>query len=126
VKSNFRALAASLCLISAPFGANPVLGAGGVRPASAQEADTADACVGFHNREGDKEIVVHADNVCERRLACTLDYVVVCEDNDGKTTSHAQKHSRFSLAPKGNAELTLSATDCKQGWKIDELIWNCR
>jgi hypothetical protein len=123
VKSTFRALAALLCLISAPFGANPSVG---VRPALAQEADTANACVGFQNRVGDKEIVVHADNDCERRLTCTLDYSVTCEDNGGKTTSRAEKHSPFNLAPKGNAELTLSATDCKQGWKIDDLVWKCR
>jgi hypothetical protein len=123
VKSTFRALAALLCLISAPFGANPAVG---VRPALAQEGDTANACVGFQNRVGDKELVVHAGNDCERRLACTLAYSVTCEDNAGKVTSRAQKQSPFNLAPKGDAELTLSAADCKQGWAIDDLAWKCR
>ena len=125
MKSTFCALVALLCLISAPFGANPAMG---VRPAAAQpaEPDTANACVGFQNRVGDKEIVVHADNDCERRLACTLDYSVTCRDNAGKASSRAQKRSPFNLAPKGNAELTLSAADCKQGWAIDDLVWNCR
>lgn len=125
MKSTICALAALLCLISAPFGSNPIVG---VRSASAQggEADTANACVGFQNRVGDKEIVVHADNDCERRLTCTLDYSVRCEDNAGKVTSRAQKRSPFNLAPKGNTDLTLSATDCKQGWAIDDLVWNCR
>jgi hypothetical protein len=125
VKSTFCALAALLCLISAPFGVSPTMG---VRAASAQaaEPDTANACVGFQNRVGDKEIAVHADNDCERRLTCTLDYSVRCEDNTGKVTSRAQKRSPFNLPPKGNADLTLSATDCKQGWAIDDLVWNCR
>jgi hypothetical protein len=125
VKSTFYALGALLCLNFAPFGASPAVG---VRPALAEEAepDTANACVGFQNRVGDKEIVVHAGNDCERRLACTLDYSVTCEDNAGKITSRSQKRSPFSLAPKGNAELTLSAADCKQGWSIDELVWKCR
>jgi hypothetical protein len=125
VKSTFCALVALLCLISAPFGASPALG---VSPAAAQgaEPDTANACVGFQNRVGDKEIVVHADNDCERRLTCTLDYSVTCEDNAGKVTARAQKRSPFNLAPKGNTELTLSAAACKQGWAIDDLVWNCR
>ena len=125
MKSTFCALAALLCLISAPFGANPAVG---VRPALAEEAepDTANACVGFQNRVGEKEILVHAGNDCERRLTCTLDYSVTCEDNAGKATSRAQKRSPFNLAPKGVAELTLSAADCKQGWAIDDLAWKCR
>ena len=122
MKSTFAALAALLCLISAPFGERSSLG---VRAARAEEPETANACVGFQNRVGDKEIVVHAGNDCERRLSCTLDYSVVCEDNDGKVTSHTLKHSPFNLAPKGNTDLTLSAADCKQGWKIDDLEWKC-
>ena len=125
MKSTFRALAAFLCLIAAPLGANLTVG---VRPALAQltEPDTANACVGFQNRVGDKEILVHAGNDCERRLACTLDYTVTCEDHTGKATSRVQGHTPFNLAPKGNADLTLSAADCKQGWSIDDLVWKCR
>lgn len=123
MKSTVRALGALLCVFFAPLGAHPVVG---VRPALAQEADTANACVGFQNRVGDKEIAVHAGNDCDRRLTCTLDFSVTCEDNAGKVTSRVQKRSPFNLAPKGKAELTLSAAECKQGWAIDELVWNCR
>ena len=123
MKSTFRALAALLCLISAPFGAGPVAG---VRPALAEELETANACVGFQNQVGDKQLVVHAGNDCERRLTCSLQYSVSCQDNHGKETSRAQKRSPFQLAAKGTADLTLSAEACKQGWAIDDLVWNCR
>lgn len=99
---------------------------GGVRPAHAQELETANACVGFQNAVGDKQLVVHAGNDCERKLACSLDYVVRCEDNHQKETSRVEKRALFELAGKGNAELTLSAASCKQGWAIDDLRWTCR
>jgi len=99
---------------------------GGVHLARAQEPETANACVGFQNAVGDKQLLVHAGNDCERKLACTLDYSVRCEDNDRKVTSQVQRRALFSLPAKGNAELTLSAAACKQGWAIDDLAWTCR
>lgn len=99
---------------------------GGVRSAQADVPETANACVGFQNVVGDKELLVHAGNDCERKLSCWLDYEVRCEDNQQKVTSRVQKRSAFNLAAKGNAELTLSAAACKQGWAIGELEWNCR
>jgi hypothetical protein len=96
------------------------------RSAHAEEPDTADACVGFQNDYGDRLITVHASNGCQRRLACTLDYVVRCEDNDGKVTSRDAKRSYFALAPQGKSDLTLSAAHCKRGWAIDDLAWSCR
>lgn len=100
---------------------------GAVRPAlAADEPETADACVGFQNDYGDKEITVHASNGCERRLACTLAYQVDCKDNDGKVTSRAAKQTFFALTPNGKADIALSASTCKQGWAIDNLAWSCR
>jgi hypothetical protein len=98
----------------------------GVASAWADDAETANACVGFQNDYGDKQITVHASNGCERRLACTLDYNVRCEDNDGKVTSRAAKQAFFALPPKGRADVSLSAAHCKQGWAIDDLAWSCR
>ena len=97
-----------------------------VPTARADEPDTADACVGFQNDYGDRLITVHATNGCQRRLACSLDYDVRCEDNDGKVTSRDAKRSYFALAPQGKADVTLSAAHCKQGWAIDDLAWSCR
>ena len=101
--------------------------ASATRPALADdEPATADACVGFQNDYGDKEITVHASNGCERRLACTLAYQVRCETNEGKVISATAKQASFALAGKGKADLTLSATSCKQAWAIDNLAWNCQ
>ncbi|HEX2870603.1 MAG TPA: hypothetical protein VHP33_05090 [Polyangiaceae bacterium] len=100
--------------------------ASAARPAFAEEPATADACVGFQNDYGDKEITVHASNGCERRLACTLAYQVRCEANDGKVVSVTAKQAAFTLTANGKADLTLSATSCKQAWAIDNLAWACR
>jgi hypothetical protein len=101
-------------------------GATAARPAFADEPETANACVGFQNDYGDKEITVHASNGCERRLACTLTYQVRCETNAGAVTSRSAKQAPFSLDPNGKADLTLSATSCKQAWAIDDVAWSCR
>ena len=124
MKNCLRALGACLLVLGSSFAFEAA--SGGVPPTQAQEPETANACVGFQNAVGDKELVVHAGNDCERKLACTLDYSVRCEDNDRKVTSLVQKRALFNLAAKGNAELTLSAATCKQGWAIDDLAWTCR
>jgi len=124
VRNYLRAPGACLLVVCALFAFDAVSGA--VRPARADAPETANACVGFQNAVGDKQLVVHAGNDCERKLSCSLDYVVRCEDNDQKVTSRVQKRHLFNLPAKGSAELTLSAEACKQGWAIDELAWNCR
>jgi hypothetical protein len=96
-----------------------------VQAAPLDDADSADACVGFENEVGDKLLTIHARNSCERRLSCTLDYTVLCEDSEGKQTSKAAKHMAFQLGKQGSQDLALSATSCKQGWRIDALEWTC-
>ncbi len=99
----------------------------GGRPvfAADADADTLNACVGFRNEQGEKLLIVHAKNDCQRRLTCSLSYSVRCEDNDRHVTSRAQKQTPFELPSKGAAELTLLATNCSQGWAIDNLAWTC-
>ncbi len=101
----------------------------GGRPVLAAETDpdtdAVNACVGFRNEEGEKLLIVHASNGCQRRLACSLSYNVRCEDNDRNVTSRAQRQASFELTSKGKAELTLSATHCPQGWAVDNLAWTC-
>lgn len=93
--------------------------------AGAVEAESADACVGFQSEMGEKQLRVHARNSCDRRLSCALDYVVLCEDTEGKQTSRAARRATFQLAKQGNHELSLSAEACLQGWRVDELRWSC-
>jgi hypothetical protein len=92
---------------------------------AAEPAGDVDACIGFRNETGDKLLTVHARNSCDRRLACTLDYTVLCEDAQEKTTSRASKSTSFQLGKQASRDLSLSAADCKQGWRIDELSWTC-
>lgn len=92
----------------------------------AEEAKpNANDCMSFQNDVLEKSIAVHASNVCERKLSCTLSYAVRCEDNAGKVTTSASASTRFSLKAHGDTELTMSADQCKQGWNIDNVAWVC-
>lgn len=93
--------------------------------AAAERAETADACVTFRSESGDKQLRVTVANSCERRLACTLDYAVMCEDTQGRRTSRSAKRAAFKLDARGGRELALSAEACLQGFWIDELRWSC-
>ncbi len=94
--------------------------------AYAEEAKpNANDCMSFENDVQEKSIAVHASNVCERHLSCTLSYAVRCEDNAGKVTTSTSASTRFSLKPHGDTEVTMSADQCKQGWNIDNVAWSC-
>jgi hypothetical protein len=94
--------------------------------ASAADAEeSADACVGFRNETGDKQLTVHARNSCERTLSCKLEYTVLCEDEHQAVTSRAEKRTAFQLGKQGSQDLSLSAAACKQGWRIEDLRWTC-
>lgn len=88
--------------------------------------ETADACVSFHDEAVDRGLVVEASNDCQLRLTCRLDYTVRCTDLDGKQTSKADKRAPFALSPKSKTKVTLSASSCQQGWRIDDFSWTCR
>ncbi len=107
------------------FGVAVAGGALSTDVSAAQAEDDVDACVGFRNETAEKRLLVHARNSCERRLSCTLDYTVLCEDLEGKQTSRSAKRAPFQLGKKGTHELSLSAEACTQGWRIDELRWSC-
>jgi hypothetical protein len=83
-------------------------------------------CMSFQNDVQEKSIVVHASNVCDRKLSCSLSYVVRCEDNTGKQTSRSPGNARFALGAHGAADVPMSAEPCKQGWSIDDVAWVCR
>jgi len=93
---------------------------------AADPTETANDCVGFQNEPGDKLLLVHARNSCERRLSCTLEYTVLCEDVNGKQTSRAAKRTSFQLDKNASQDLSLSAAACAQGWRIDDVSWSCR
>lgn len=97
-----------------------------VPSAHADEATpNASDCMSFQNDVQEKSIVVHASNVCEKKLSCSMSYVVRCEDNAGKQTSRSPGTARFTLGAHGATEVSLSAEQCKQGWSIDDVAWVC-
>lgn len=123
-----RWIVALACALSGPvvtiFGGG--LAAVHVPSARADEAKpNANDCMSFQNDVQEKSIVVHASNVCERKLGCSMTYVVRCEDNTGKQTSHTPGSARFTLAAHGAADVLMSAEQCKQGWSIDDIAWVC-
>ena len=126
-----RTIRALLCALTgfgvSIFNCDPGSPRLGVPAAHADEATpNASDCMSFQNDVQEKSIVVHASNLCERKLSCSLTYVVRCEANDGKRTSSANRSAHFSLAAHGAAEVPMSAEQCKQGWTIDDVSWVCR
>ena len=92
---------------------------------AAEPAPNASDCLNFQNDVQERGIVVHGKNVCERRLTCSLTYVVRCEDHAGKVTSSTRGTARFALAAQGTSNVEMSADQCKQGWNIDDVSWVC-
>jgi hypothetical protein len=113
---------ARTCALMLAFGC--VSMTGGVAAAEEPPA-TADDCVSFENRVGDKQISVQVQNSCDIRLSCNLKYTVRCSASDGSESSSSAKAEAFKLGRKGKHELSLSAESCKQNWDIDQIQWEC-
>ncbi|MBX3187977.1 MAG: hypothetical protein KF819_13220 [Labilithrix sp.] len=93
--------------------------------APAQAADSADRCVRIHTTERGPGLAFDVKNDCDRRLTCALTWTLSCENASGKTTSRARQESRFVVAPEASHETFGSAATCKDGWKIDDVSWDC-
>jgi hypothetical protein len=88
-------------------------------------ADQGGQCVGFDKSDGDKTILYEVENSCEKKQACSISWLVTCEDEAGKVTTRSQKSSRFALKPEAKHSVSLSAESCKQGWRIENVSWQC-
>lgn len=100
-----------------------VLSAATTRAADARM--TANDCLSFDQRDGEKELLYHAQNACEHELDCRMSYTLRCEDSKGNVTSSAARQLSFALSKNGSRELTLSAKQCQQGWTIADVNWSC-
>jgi hypothetical protein len=87
--------------------------------------ESADACVDFQNDVGDHVLSLRAQNSCERKLSCSLEYTVSCLDASDKQTTSSKHNVPFRLASKGSYDLSISAQACKQGWQVHEMAWTC-
>jgi hypothetical protein len=96
------------------------------KPDSSKSApESIDACVDFQNNVGDHVLSLRAQNSCERKLSCSLEYTVSCLDARDKQTASSKHNVPFRLAGKGSYDLSISAQACKQGWQVHEMAWTC-
>jgi hypothetical protein len=49
----------------------------------------------------------------------------MCENASGKITSKAKQEARFVLSAADTHHTTGSAASCKDGWKIEDVSWDC-
>ena len=113
------------------IGSVPAVGVPGFNGMQTRDARADDAqpnvseCMSFRNEVMEKSIVVRAKNECNRKLSCSLNYAIRCEDNHGKRTSSSAESAHFALGSDGSTELVLSAERCKQARTIDAVTWRC-
>jgi hypothetical protein len=103
-----------------------LLATASIGTAAAEETPNANDCIGFEKNENDHNIQYSIENVCERKLSCTVRWKLTCENKDGKATSRSAGKANISLAGETTGEVTASAETCKQGWRIDDVSWSCQ
>ena len=91
----------------------------------ARAADSADACVAIRSAEMSSGLAFDVQNTCEKKLACALTWTLTCENASGKTTSKAKQEARFVISASDTHHTTGSAASCKDGWKIEDVSWDC-
>jgi hypothetical protein len=93
--------------------------------APARAADSADACVDIRSVELASGLSFDVQNTCDKRLACALTWTLTCENSSGKATSKSKQEARFVLSSSDTHHTSGSAASCKDGWKIDDVSWDC-
>ncbi len=99
-----------------------------VTPAQAtapESADSADSCVAFTTAEQSSGLAFDLRNGCDRGLACSLSWTVSCQNASGNTTSTAKHGASFVVAADTTHRALGSAATCKDGWRIDDITWDC-
>lgn len=93
--------------------------------APAAAGTSASDCVSIASAELSTGLSFDVKNACEKRLSCALTWTLTCENASGKTTSKAKQEARFVVAASDSHQLTGSSATCKDGWKIDDVAWDC-
>jgi hypothetical protein len=91
----------------------------------AHAADSADACVNIRSAELTSGLAFDVQNTCDKRLSCALTWTLTCENASGKATSKSKQEARFLISSSDTHHMTGSAASCKDGWKIDDVSWDC-
>lgn len=128
MKRSIRALACAFVIGSVPILCGvPEIESTLVRDARADQAPpNVSECMNFRSDVQERSIVVRAKNGCEKKVTCTLSYVLRCADNHGKPLSKSAQSEHFALASDSSTELVLSAEPCQEAWSIDEVSWRCQ
>ena len=106
------------------FGVAALLGVVAVT-GPAHAADSADACVNVLSAELGSGLTFDVHNTCDKRLSCALTWTLTCENASGKATSKSKQEARFLVPASETHHTTGSAASCKDGWKIDDVSWDC-
>jgi hypothetical protein len=106
------------------FGVSAIVGVVAVT-GPARAADSADACVNIQSAELGSGLTFDVHNTCDKRLSCALTWTLTCENASGKATSKSKQESRFVVSASDTHHTTGSAASCKDGWKIDDVSWDC-
>jgi hypothetical protein len=93
--------------------------------APARAADSADACVSIQSAALSTGLAFDVQNSCDKKLTCALTWTLTCENASGKATSKAKQEARFMISASDTHHTTGSADSCKDGWKIDDVSWDC-
>lgn len=91
----------------------------------AHAADSADACVNIQSAELGSGLAFDVHNTCDKRLSCALTWTLTCENASGKATSKSKQEARFLVSASDTHQTMGSAASCKDGWKIDDVSWEC-
>ncbi len=92
-------------------------------PASA--GTSASDCVSINSAALSTGLAFDVKNACEKRLSCALTWTLTCENASGKATSKAKQEAKFMVDASDTHQLTGSSATCKDGWKIDDVAWDC-
>jgi hypothetical protein len=102
------------------------LGHAGLPVRAALAADSSDeSCVGFEKSDAEKGVDYSVKNSCDKKLSCEVKWKVSCENGEGKVTQSRSDSARFDLPGTNEHTVQASASDCKAGWRIDDVTWSC-
>jgi hypothetical protein len=91
----------------------------------ARAGTSASDCVSIQSAQLSTGLAFDVQNACEKRLSCALTWTLTCENASGKTTSKAKQEAKFIVDAADTHHMTGSSAACKDGWKIDDVAWDC-
>lgn len=63
---------------------------------------------------------IHLDNRCRTSVACSVEWSVVCDDEEGPRAL-----ASFELARGARHVVDASVADCDGDWEVKDVLWTC-